>query len=444
MKLDHGRRMSGLFPFAAAAMSVAVLVPSVAAGPAQSVSRRSDPVSRWIDHNAQALHTTDPHAPLGDLKPLQKQLRGATIAGLGEAVHGARQITGLKMRATRLLVERMGFRTLAWEDAWTTGYRINRYLRTGAGNPVKLVGQMTGQWQSRQTVDTLRWLRQFNTGRCDKVTFFGVEYYYTGRLAYDAVEEYVAGSAPSHLATLLNHLGPIRPTVPYAAAYAQRYAKVRDKAPYIRHARHVYRLIRGLPHRGDDRAYAVALHHARQILSFHEHYALPINDQNIYREAHVAQNIRWWQRLSGDRIAYWAATPHTANAPSMRIGLPGGEEFRFPSSGYHLGRWYDDSYVSVGFTFDHGTVGLRPGKTFKLTAPKPHWFERRLGRQHTAHFVLDVDRPAPPPVRSWLHGPLTTRGLPQAGPTSTISGGSVTQWFDAVVHTQRVQPLDAL
>ena len=34
----------------------------------------------------------------------------------------------------------------------------------------------------------LAWLRDYNTGRPDKVQFVGVEYYLTGQVAYDAVE----------------------------------------------------------------------------------------------------------------------------------------------------------------------------------------------------------------------------------------------------------------
>ena len=50
--------------------------------------------------------------------------------------------------------------------------------------------------------------------------------------------------------------------------YIQWYLSVADKGPYVGHARQVYRLVRGLPHRPGDRAHALALHHARQILSF--------------------------------------------------------------------------------------------------------------------------------------------------------------------------------
>jgi erythromycin esterase len=90
----------------------------------------------------------------------------------------AEEIT-LKHQVLRLLVERLGFRSVAWEDDWTLGQEINDYLLTGAGSVEALVGRMGPQWQSREVADVLRWLRAFNTGRPDSVRFVGVEYYLT-------------------------------------------------------------------------------------------------------------------------------------------------------------------------------------------------------------------------------------------------------------------------
>ena len=53
--------------------------------------------------------------------------------------------------------------------------------------------------------------------------------------------------------------------------------------------------VRGLPHRPGDRAHALALHHARQIVSFYVHYSQPqppASDSLVYRDAHAAQNLR--------------------------------------------------------------------------------------------------------------------------------------------------------
>ena len=69
----------------------------------------------------------------------------------------------------------------------------------------------------------------------------------------------------------------------------------------------------------------------------------------------------------------------------------------------------------------------------------PGWLEGPFGRVDRGAFLVDLGDPAPPAVRRWLHTRLTTRGLPWA-PGSTVTGGSPAQWFDVLVHVQRVTP----
>lgn len=427
------------WPLRLLAPAAAVLV--VLAG---TTAARAQPPAQpdgWIRHNAVPLTTTDPAAPLGDLAPLRGAAGDAEIVGLGESVHGTAEQTALKHRTLRFLVERMGFRSIAWEDDWTIGLRIDEYVTTGRGDVAALVGDMSTAWRSHEVADLLRWLRRYNAGRADKVRFFGVEYFSTRPLAYDAVAAHVAAAAPDRLPELRRHLRVIRPYTSDMGAYVKWYTDVADKGPYIRHARQAYELVERLPHEPGDRAYAVTLHHARQIVSFYEHFDLPFAEALVYRDAHAARNLRWWREFTGSKIAYWAASPHTANAPGLRIAVPPGPDMRFPSAGSYLRRWYGRGYVSIGFTFDHGTVSTDPGQTVTLPPPAPDWFERPFGEVRAGQFLLDLRRPAPPPVRAWLAAPLRTRGLPDAGPGSSMSGGTLSQWFDVIVHRQEVSPV---
>ena len=128
--------------------SLRVLVPVVGvvvlAGtlPARAEAR-PDPVTDWVRHHAAPLTTVDPAAPLGDLTPLRRTTGDAEIVGLGESTHGAAEEIALKHRTLRLLVERMGFRSVAWEEDWTTGLQIDEYIRTGKGNLNALMRQMS-------------------------------------------------------------------------------------------------------------------------------------------------------------------------------------------------------------------------------------------------------------------------------------------------------------
>jgi erythromycin esterase len=63
---------------------------------------------------------------------------------------------------------------------------------------------------------------------------------------------------------------------------------------------------------------------------FFVHFSLSDSDALVYRDAHAAENLRWWREFSGDRIAYWAAAAHTANAPQLRIAVPPAPDLRYP------------------------------------------------------------------------------------------------------------------
>jgi erythromycin esterase-like protein len=430
-------------------LGVAVgLTALLAAASIANAETRNEPVTAWVRHNATALDTVDPTGPLNDLKPLRRSVDDAFIVGLGESVHGAAEETKLKHRVLRLLVERMGFRTVAWEEDWTMGLLIDRYIRSGEGDLDELMSRMSDQYQTREVADVLRWLRSYNAERADKVRFVGVEYYYTQPFAYDAVAAYVAETAPHRLAELEERFAVIRPGTSDMKKYVEEYGGLpaESKDRNARHAREVHELVESLPHADGDRAYAVALHHARQIRSFYEYYALAMNEANQHREAHAAANLRWWRDYSGrDEIAYWAASPHTANAPDLRIALSGPvPDMRFASAGSYLRRWFGDGYLSIGFTFDHGAVYLGDGQTVDQPEPKPEWFEKPFGNVNADQFTLDLRGCAPPPIQAWLEQPVKTRGLAHAGADSYIDGGSLEQWFDVIVHRQTVSPAHAL
>jgi erythromycin esterase len=426
-------------------LAVAVLGASLSTGTtsADEPPQRKDPVTRWLDHNAHVLRGVDPAAPDADLAPLGRAASDAGIVGLGEAEHGLAEITGLKDRSLRYLVEHEGFRSIAWEEDWSLGTRINDYILGRRDDRDALVGQMTDTWSTQEVADVLTWLRGYNAGHRDKVRFFGVEYYATRPFAYDDVESYVAAAAPGRLPRARKHLAAIRPFTNDTGAYLRWFMEeVADKTAYVRHARKLHDLVASIPHRPGDRRHAIAEHAARQIQSWYVAFSIQ-GDNSTFRDARAAENLRWWQRLSGDKVVYWAASAHTADAPHVRMSSPS-FEVSFASVGSYLRDWYGDGYLSVGFTFDHGSVDTEPGQSVDLPAAAPSWFEHPLGAVSARQFLVDLRGPAPRPVRAWLSSPMVTRGFPEGGYDSTTTGGTPGEWFDLLVHRQRVTTATAL
>ena len=425
------------------------------AAPAPGVRADAGPptVADWVERHAVRLRTVDPQAPLHDLNPLRRSVGDATIVGLGESTHGAAEEITLKHRTLRLLVEKLGFRSLAWEADWTVGVGIDDYLRTGEGDPEALVRGMATTWRSQEVVAVLRWLREFNAAHPnDQVRFTGVEFFATGEPAYDAVTAYVTRVAPERLADLHEHLRPIEPETPNIGEWAFEYSGLDDEEQqtYIDDARAVYDLVRTLPHRRGDRAHATALHHARQIVYFYEYFAMErgTREMNEYRDSRAARNLRWWLRHSGDKTVYWAATAHTANAPGVTISAPPEGDTRFDSVGSYMRRWYGRRYLSVGFTFDRGTVRASSHtppylpEPVRVPSPPAGWADHPLGKVPASQFAVDLRRRAPGPVRAWMTAPTRIRVVGSFDPARPqdfhMTSGSLSQWFDVIVHRQEV------
>ena len=273
--------------------------------------------------------------------------------------------------------------------------------------------------------------------------FVGVEYYLLGSLAYDAVDRQVAATAPGRLAELRRHLRAIRPSTANMFQYIAWYLSVADKGPYVRHARQIYELVKGVPHRPGDRAHALALHHARQIVSFYVHYSLPqppASDSLVYRDAHAARNLRWWHRYSGDRVAYWGASAHTANAPRLRIAVPPDPTGAMRPPARTCAAGTDRGMCRSASPSTTAPSASGPGRR----PPCPH--RRRAGSSDRSAGSAWTSSPwtsTPPPRHRSGNGwrpPIRTRGLPDRGPNSSMSGGTLAQWFDVIIHRQELTP----
>ena len=186
----------------------------------------------------------------------------ARIVGLGEAAHRLAEVTTLKQRALQYLVERMGFRSIAWEDDWSLGTQINDYVLGRRDDRDALVGQMSRTaWRTREVADVLTWLRAWNDTHRDKVRFFGVEYFATRPFAYDRVEEYVADAAPDLLPQVQERLSFLQPFTDDMGEYLEWFRdEVDDKPAYVRSAELLQDLVASIPHRPGDRDHALAEH----------------------------------------------------------------------------------------------------------------------------------------------------------------------------------------
>jgi erythromycin esterase len=77
--------------------------------------------------------------------------------------------------------------------------------------------------------------------------------------------------------------------------------------------------------------------------------------------------------------------------------------------------------------------------------PPPGFAEHPLGQVGLRQYLVDLGTPAPPAVRSWLHAPAKIRVIgatydPETDAAHHMTGGSLHEWFDVLLHRQVVTP----
>jgi erythromycin esterase len=403
---------------------------------------QADEITRWIRGHAHPLTLVDASGPLHDLEPLADVVGQAVVVGLARPTHGAHELSTLTHQILRYLVEELGFRTLAIEEDWTTGTEIDAHLRTGTGDLRVLLDLAFPQWQNEEFLDVLRWMRTWNQRHPDDhLRIVGLDVSGIRSVAYDHVSHWVRRHAPDLDDELETHLATIRPTSGIDE-HTERYVARADKQPRLDHARCAADLVDALPARD---GHALASHHARVIVAYHELHALEPVVSMTYLEARLAENLVWWHHHTGTKILYWSGS-HSAVGHARRVDFGASKRSETShNAGSHLREQLGSGYRSGALTLHDGAVQV--GATVQtVPAPPAGRPDAVLGTAGPDRFLLDLhagDQPAA--VRSWLRAPAELRLIgpgyrPADDATHHMSGGAIADWFDFIIHDQRATP----
>ncbi|MQA95995.1 MAG: hypothetical protein GEV11_15570 [Streptosporangiales bacterium] len=129
----------------------------------------------------------------------------------------------------------------------------------------------------------------------------------------------------------------------------------------------------------------------------------------------MADILHRWPRHGTGRVIYSAANAHTAARKRITVSFP--DPFVPPAgwvtqrsmAGGLLRERYGAGYVSIGITFDHGSIlaGWQTGRPEPSTVPEPatEFVDHLLGRARLGDYLLDLRGRTPERVRHWLDGP---------------------------------------
>jgi erythromycin esterase len=171
-----------------------------------------------------------------DLSALDDVIGDATAVGLGESIHTSGGFHDLKARIVRHLVEKKGFRLIAWEWQRVSGDVVEQYLTDCPSDAVHAAQQLS-VWSSTSVQHMLEWVCTFNQAHpSDRVHFTGFD---TQQPAtdLDKLTSYLQGAAPGDAAGLVANLAECdRATDPdgkFAGQYAPCVAALDGIAQYF-------------------------------------------------------------------------------------------------------------------------------------------------------------------------------------------------------------------
>ncbi|GAA1213974.1 erythromycin esterase family protein [Prauserella alba] len=165
-------------------------------------------------------------------------------------------------------------------------------------------------------------------------------------------------------------------------------------------------------------------------------------DMHVLEQKLAANTLRWRER-TGHRILYWSGS-HSAVGHARSVAWTAdrsgaGDTDR--NAGSYLRERLGTGYLSAGLTFHHGTVDL-DGAPVRVPAPPSDFTDAVLGSTHLDRYLLDL-RAGGAVAEHLADAPAKLRLLgPHSDPTQPagMSGGSLPEFFDVVLHTREVTP----
>ncbi|WP_232665782.1 erythromycin esterase family protein [Pseudonocardia sp. TRM90224] len=380
-----------------------------------------DEVRRWIAANARPVDA------------LAELVGDAVVVGMGESTRAGHEVMRAAEGIVRRLVAEKGFRALAIQDDETVFGGLDAYVRTGEGDPRKLLADAWRPWQNEELLDVVEWIRGFNAEHPDDpVRIFGLTPPAARLADYDEVARHVRAAAPDRLDELLAHYTPIR-TAHEVGEHVQIARGTHPGRPFVEHAREARELVGAL------RIGARVRELADLIVDFHANSVAGGLDFDAAAAA-AAEALVGVQERTGHKIVYWEGIAHIANSPA--VDLPAmGKKLR--GVGSRLRAHFGAAYRNVAIGFGHGRIH------YDTVPPAPPEFVDAVLSETPEPYLLDLHAARPPQVAEWLRGPHKMRiiaGIYDSAHDTEhhMATGPLDEWFDALVRIPEITPTTPL
>lgn len=395
--------------------SLALALDGRTAGPVLPDQPAADPrIVDWIRQRAIPLRTADPDEPLDDLDALRPLIGDRRVLLLGESTHGSAEFFTWKARFVRRLAGTGEPIVFVIEDHPDKADRIDRFIRTGAGDAATAVKGLFAFWGRQETVDLVRWMREATAAGQIRLTFAGVDLQVPlgpiQRIAVAASE--LDAELAERVAELLR---------PMRAAWEQQRYPQREAEEYRRWIAAALRVRDELEKAGASER---TMFDARLVRQSAEVSAAGGDIRT--RDRFMADNFVWLREHSPPdaRFVVWAHNTHVRRDES--------------AMGQFLAERYPEEVLAVGLFTDRGSyVGFdgRELRTYELFPGPPGSFEEAL--RLSGHEMLALDLRGSGDV---LAEPMRHRNIGLWPADLGFYPAVIPAGFDAAVYIGRTTP----
>lgn len=342
--------------------------------PAQEIEKQ---LTWELDATLKPLTGSNPNLPSTDLSVFDF-LGEAKIVGMGEATNGTREFFQMKHRLFKYLVEKHGFRVLAFEYDFGACLILDEMLQTGQGSISNFMRQYMGFWTLRteEVVELFQWMQDYNRNKPDdqklhvvgadcQLLLYGIPQLVDMLRSYD----------PVYAQSVNNRLGAFAKFSLYPGATFANIQPLRDAIlPKLNE------IGRELTERSNAIAQATSTQYNQSIQHLFQtlvqaeivQYGEGIHPENgtIFREKYLAENTSWiFEQYGNVKVALWSHNAHVANDNFYAY-------IYTYSLGGHLRNKYGNDYQIVGFSMSKGQLsafnqGTQRIETMTLGTPLP-------------------------------------------------------------------------
>jgi erythromycin esterase len=395
----------------------------------------------WVRKNAVPFRTVEAGNGFTDLSPIGDIVGESRIVALGEATHGTREFFLLKHRIIEYLASRKGFTVFSIEANMPEAYRLNDFVLRGEGDPKQLLkGMYFWTWDTREVLDLILWMREFNRSGKGHLEFTGFDMQ-KPTVAMEIVKGFVQRQEPGysdHVAQIYNDVLPKAKALGIASGPAgSRVDKKRLAAGCAEIVKHLEdRRAMFVTHsKPDDVEWAIQM--ARVV---HQSVQMAIGEKS--RDESMADNVKWIAEHShGAKLVLWAHNGHITY-----------EGYSYAPMGKYLKEMFGSQIVNFGFRFNEGSFRAigSDNRLHEFTiGPAPDdSLDHALSSTGLPLFALDVRKlPKDGPVAAWAAEPHLSRsiGAVYGGPDdpSSLVDSPVHDMFDVILFVNKTSAAHA-